>query len=106
MKLRQYQTDILNQLRHDWKKYRTHLVQAPTGAGKSIIASYIMQGLNKNGMRALFTVPRTALINQTVKHFENFGISAGVQQADHELTDPSKPIQGRHSSNVSEAWLW
>lgn len=93
MKLRSYQENIINQLRHDWKKHKTHLIQAPTGAGKSIIASVIMQGLHKNGLRALFTVPRTALVNQTVKHFHNFGIPCGVQQADHELTDEDKNIQ-------------
>lgn len=93
MKLRKYQETIINQLRHCWKKYNTHLIQAPTGAGKSIIASEVMKGLHSNGMRALFTVPRTALVNQTVKHFENFGIPCGVIQADHEMTDPSKNIQ-------------
>ena len=94
MKLRDYPQDIINHLRMGWKKYKTHLIQAPTGAGKTIIATAIIQGLYNNGMRVLFTVPRTALINQTVKQLNNYGLTEiGVQQADHELTDPSKQIQ-------------
>lgn len=94
MELRPYQNDILNQLRMDWKANKTHLIQAPTGAGKTIIASSIAKGFYDRGLRILFTVPRTALIDQTVKAFLSFGINdIGVQQADHEMTDPSKPVQ-------------
>lgn len=94
MILRPYQEEILNYLRQDWKKYQTHLIQAPTGAGKTVIASTIVKGFYDRGLRILFTVPRTALINQTVKAFQSFGIDKiGVMQADHEMTDESKPVQ-------------
>ena len=94
MKARGYQTNILNWLRHGWKTYKTHLIQAPTGSGKTFIASSIAKGFYDKGMTLLFTVPRTALINQTVKAFKAMGIEEiGVMQADHELTDPDKPIQ-------------
>jgi len=94
MILRPYQTNILNQLRRDWKQYRTHLIQLPTGGGKTLVAGTITKGFHDRGMRVLFTVPRTALINQTVKAFKNLGIdSIGVAQADHEMTNPDMLIQ-------------
>ena len=94
MILRDYQENIINWLRHGWKNHDTHLIQAPTGAGKTIIAGTITKGFYDRGMRVLFTVPRTALINQTVKAFKSFGIdSIGVMQADHEMTDDTKQIQ-------------
>jgi len=94
MILRPYQTNILNKLRRDWKQYRTHLIQAPTGAGKTIIAGTITKGFYDKGLRLLFTVPRTALINQTIKSFKSMGIDKiGVMQADHEMTDIDMPIQ-------------
>ena len=94
MKLRDYQSNILNWLRHDWNKYRTHLIQAPTGAGKTIIAGTITKGFYDNDKRVLFTVPRTSLINQTIKSFQAMGIDKiGVMQADHEMTDADMPIQ-------------
>lgn len=94
MILRDYQENILNWLRHDWKNYDTHLIQAPTGAGKTVIGGTIVKGFYDNGKRVLFTVPRTALINQTVKAFKKMGIdSIGVMQADHDLTNTDMPIQ-------------
>ena len=94
MILRDYQANILNWLRHGWNSYNTHLIQAPTGAGKTVIAGTITKGFYDNGKRVLFTVPRTALINQTIKSFKAMGIDKiGVMQADHELTDDRMPIQ-------------
>ena len=94
MILRPYQHNVLIQLRNDWKKYRTHLIQLPTGAGKTVIAGTITKGFYDKGLRLLFTVPRTALINQTIKSFKAMGIDKiGVMQADHEMTDEDMPIQ-------------
>ena len=93
MKLREYQEKIINWLRYWWKKDDSYLIQAPTGAGKTVISSFIVRGLYENGYRILFLVPRTTLINQTIKTFSRFDIDCGVQQADHELTDLTKQVQ-------------
>ena len=94
MILRPYQNTILNQLRCDWKKHKTHLIQAPTGAGKTVLAGTIAKGFYDNNLTLLFTVPRTALINQTIKSFQKMGIDKiGVMQADHHMTDPDMRIQ-------------
>lgn len=94
MKLREYQENIINWLRYGWNKFNSHLIQAPTGAGKTVIAGAVVKGLYDNGFRVLFTVPRTALIDQTIKSFKKMGINEiGVQQANHEMTDIEMPVQ-------------
>mgnify|MGYP002129701982 CR=1 FL=1 len=46
------------------------------------------------GTRVLFVVPAISLIDQTVDSFRRDGIeSVGVIQADHWMTDASKPVQ-------------
>lgn len=74
LKLRPHQVNALNQLRMDWKQYDTHLMQAPTGAGKTAIAAEIIEGLRSRGLKTLFVAPYTMLINQTVSAFMDYGI--------------------------------
>lgn len=70
------------------------MVQAPTGFGKTVVASAIVQGALAKGNRVMFVVPSLSLIDQTVVRFGEDGIRAvGVIQADHFLTDYSKPVQ-------------
>ncbi len=74
--------------------HRRPMVQAPTGFGKTLLAATIVAGARAKGKRVTFTVPAVSLINQTVRSFVEQGISdIGVIQADHPMTDWSKPIQ-------------
>lgn len=73
---------------------RCPLVQAPTGFGKTILASSIVEGALAKGNRIIFCVPAISLINQTVESFFAQGITdVGVIQGNHELTDFTKPVQ-------------
>lgn len=74
---------------------RRPMLQLSTGAGKTVIAAAIMQGARSKGLPAIFCVPAISLIDQTVKAFsdEGLGDDIGVIQADHPMTDASKPIQ-------------
>jgi DNA repair protein RadD len=73
---------------------RRPILQAATGAGKTLLAAQIIENALNKGKRALFTVPRISLIDQTVDAMMHEGIvDVGVIQAMHELTDPTCPVQ-------------
>ena len=94
LELRPHQEKIINALRRDWKKHRTHLVQAPTGAGKTAIGAKIINGFVERGMRVLFLAPYQMLVMQTAYKFIEYGLpKPGIVWQKHEWTDPSKPIQ-------------
>jgi DNA repair protein RadD len=93
--LRPYQEDALQAIRQTvgQKVYRL-VCQAPTGSGKTLVAATIVQGALRKGNRLCFCVPAIQLIDQAVQMFWDEGIKeVGVIQADHPLTDWSKPIQ-------------
>jgi DNA repair protein RadD len=70
------------------------MLQMPTGAGKTLTAAWIIRGLIDRGKRVAFVVPRTVLVDQTIREFEGEGISAiGVMQAAHLRTDSRQPVQ-------------
>jgi len=73
---------------------RRPVVQAATGAGKTVLAAAIVEGALRKGNRVCFCVPALSLIDQTVHAFWREGITdVGVIQADHAMTDWSKPVQ-------------
>lgn len=93
--LRPHQIKALNGLKTSFLAgKRRPMLQAPTGFGKTLLAAAIVGGAVKKGNRVCFTVPAISLIDQTVNSFFNEGLrDIGVIQADHWMTDPSKPIQ-------------
>jgi superfamily II DNA or RNA helicase len=73
---------------------RRPLIQAPTGAGKTMIAAAVVQGALAKGNRVLFVVPALSLVDQTVAAFWAVGIrDVGVIQAQHEMTNLSRRVQ-------------
>jgi superfamily II DNA or RNA helicase len=73
---------------------RRPLIQAPTGAGKTILAAAVVEGALAKGNRVVFVVPALSLIDQTVGAFFREGITdIGVIQADHPMTNWSRPCQ-------------
>jgi DNA repair protein RadD len=70
------------------------VLQAPTGAGKTILAAAIIEMALAKGKRVLFCVPQLSLIDQTVERLGEEGIhNVGVIQAQHPGTDSSQPVQ-------------
>src|SRR3546814_8712766 len=70
------------------------LLQVPTGGGKTRTAGAIVELMRQRDKRAVFIVDAISLIDQTVQSFYDLGLSdIGVIQADHAMTDWSKPIQ-------------
>ena len=57
------------------------LLFAPTGAGKTIIASKIVHDAVSRGKKLLFIVHREILIGQTYSKFQKFGLNCGFIKA-------------------------
>ena len=62
---------------------RRPMVQAPTGAGKTILAAAIVEGALAKGKRVLFAVPFLSLVDQTVAAFSPRASRVGVMQGRH-----------------------
>lgn len=93
--LRPHQVRIIERLRQSLASGRRRpMVQAPTGAGKTVVAGAIVKGARLKAKRVLFVVPAIALIDQTVRSFFAEGIrDVGVIQGNHPMTDPAAPVQ-------------
>lgn len=78
IKLREFQDEDVNKTRKMMRTHRRILLQEPTGAGKTIIASYMAKSAAGKGKRVYFICHRQELIDQTAKTFGKFGIILGV----------------------------
>jgi DNA repair protein RadD len=92
---RPHQTKAIAMLRQSLVTGKKRVVlQLPTGAGKTYIASQIARGALEKNNRVCFTVPAISLVNQTVEAFEAEGIfGIGVIQSNHWKTNPDAPAQ-------------
>ena len=97
--LRPHQERALEALRQSHAAgKRRPMVQAPTGAGKTLLAAHIIRLALAKGKRVIFTVPALSLVDQTVAAFEAEGIHCvGVMQADHFRTDQHNPFRSAQS---------
>ena len=95
IRLRDYQQTTIDRLKAALAGgYKRPVVQAPTGAGKTVIAAALIRMARNKGKRVIFAVPALTLIDQTVERFRQNGITdIGVMQAYHEMTDHSQPVQ-------------
>ncbi len=93
--LRPQQRHLLDELDRAMASGERHIVaQAPTGFGKTIIGAALAKRNCDDRRRTLFIVPALSLIDQTVEKFFAEGIrDVGVIQADHEMTNWSRPVQ-------------
>lgn len=74
--------------------HKRPMLQAPTGAGKTILSAAIVEGALRKGNPVLFVVPFLSLVDQTVEKFSEQGISSvGVMQGYHPQTDGEQPVQ-------------
>lgn len=92
--LRDYQSEAVERTRAAIRAgARNVLICAPTGAGKTQIASHLIEESRRKGRRSAFIVDRLSLINQTSEVFDGHGIDHGVIQSDHYRFKPSLPVQ-------------
>ncbi|UNY40257.1 helicase [Paracoccus phage vB_PmaP_KLEP18-1] len=74
IQLRDYQEQARTDLRNALRQHRSVLMVLPTGAGKTVLASALIQILFNADKRVIFAVHRRELLKQTAKTFEQFGI--------------------------------
>jgi len=67
------------------------LVQSPAGSGKTVTASFMVQGVVSRGMRAMFMVHREELARQAAKTLRGFGIPVGYVMASMTM-DARQPV--------------
>lgn len=91
--LRDYQQDLVDKARISLAEgHRSTLVVAPTGAGKTIIFSYICQKAYEKGKRILILAHRKELIEQISESLEKFSIPHGFIAAGKFSTNPAAKV--------------
>lgn len=91
--LRTYQSDTIEETRAALARNRRVLIQAPTGSGKTALATFIAeQTTARQGRTVYFICHRAELIFQTSLTFARYGISHGVIAAGYPM-DPDKRVQ-------------
>lgn len=105
--LRFDQLEILNEVTEAIDSgLRRLVVQAPTGYGKTIVASELLRSYLDQDKRVLFVVPAISLVNQSVEVFQSQGLDdVGVMQAYHEMTDWRMPLQVASVQTLSRRTL-
>ncbi len=74
------------------KKGDSVIVSAPTGAGKTVIAEYVINDCLEKGTKAVYTAPIKALSNQKFREFqEGFRDKIGILTGDVSI-NPHAPI--------------
>lgn len=82
--LRDYQLSAFDHARELIRQgKRRILIVAPTGAGKTVIASALLEMAATKGNRATVVMDRLSLIGQTSEMLDRYGISHGVIQSQH-----------------------
>ncbi len=93
MKLRDFQTDCVNTARNTYRAgHKSVLIQAPTGAGKTVIAAEIIRLAAQKGSRVLMLVPSRELNSQAHGKLAEMDVDAGIILSG-ERPDLSKQVQ-------------
>lgn len=93
IKLRPYQSDVFAKCeRVIAAGQRRPLVVAPTGSGKTVLATAIIQDAIKKGRRVLVLAHTREIIKQTSAKLFAHGINHGIIQAGF-MTRPEEPVQ-------------
>ena len=79
MKLRPYQNNDLQRLRESYRAgFRSPLLVAPTGYGKTVLFCYVAAGVASRRKRVAILCHRVELIDQTIAALKNMGLTCGV----------------------------
>lgn len=79
LNLRAYQSALVDRVRASYQSGRgAPILQLPTGAGKTVIAAYIMGAAGERGTTTVFLVHRVELIRQTSATLTEAGIPHGI----------------------------
>lgn len=94
LQLRDYQTNAIDQVR-DHLRAGAHrvLLVAPTGAGKTVIASAMIHAAQARGSRIVFLAHRRELITQCSAKLDQLGVDHGIIMASHPRWKPHLQVQ-------------
>lgn len=94
LKLYDFQAEAVEKLRANIRAgVINQILAAPTGSGKTIMATHLLEECHAKGKRAVFVADRIALIDQTSAVLDRFGIPHGVIQGQHWRCRPWERIQ-------------
>ncbi|MEA1966619.1 MAG: DEAD/DEAH box helicase family protein [Thermodesulfobacteriota bacterium] len=93
LKLYDIQEYMVNELRKELMKNKRVILQAATGVGKTILATWMIKQAMAKDKRVLFCCDRISLINQTSDVFHDYGIEHGIFQAENPLYAPNLKVQ-------------
>jgi superfamily II DNA or RNA helicase len=92
--LRDYQLDAVEKARAAIRGgAKNVLIVAPTGSGKTVIGSHLIEESVNKGKRSAFVIDRLSLLGQTSETFDRYGIDHGVIQGGHWRFKPHLPVQ-------------
>jgi len=69
LELRPYQLHVVDSVQHAWKTHDKVLLQMPTGAGKTTVASAVILDAIVRNLKVLFVVNTTVLVEQAFASF-------------------------------------
>lgn len=93
--LRPYQTDSIRNTGNAFRSgFRSPILLAPTGAGKTVLASEIIRSVTAKGWRTLFLAHRKELIDQASSKLHDYEIPHGIIMA-------SRQADRRHAVQVA-----
>lgn len=104
--LRDYQRESIDALRNGVRAgHRSQVLSSPTGSGKTVVATHLMQEASNKLSRAVFVCDRVALVDQTSAMFDSYGIAHGVVQANHWRARPWERIQVASAQTLARRGL-
>ena len=92
IKLFDDQTTLLADLRSRLRRRKWVLMQAATGAGKTVMTASMIKSAQAKGSRALMIVPRRELLRQTAETFKAFDIPHSYVSAGYEYNPFAKTL--------------
>ena len=94
LELREYQLEAIEKAREAIRSgAKNILIVAPTGSGKTVLASHLIQESAAKGKRSAFVIDRLSLLGQTSETFDRYAIDHGVIQGGHWRWRPHLPVQ-------------
>ncbi len=91
IELRDYQDDLVSRIRNAMRENRRVLGVAPTGAGKTVMFSYIAFNAAMRNRRAIIVAHRREIVDQISTALSKFDLRHGRIQPGHSMT--GDPVQ-------------